>query len=66
MKAAHRHLDAPRAEREILTRVLASSITSMSIATSGPSTPRRAASSASPYTEASAFDGMSARHQRMT
>ena len=43
-------------------RVLISSITSMSMATSGPSAWRSAQSDAIPYTEASEFDGLIARH----
>ncbi|MFO1061142.1 MAG: hypothetical protein U1E53_29765 [Dongiaceae bacterium] len=48
------------------TRLLVSSITSMSIATSGPSSPRSAQSTAIPCMAASEFDGIIARHQRIT
>ena len=49
-----------------LTRVLVSSMTSISISTSAPRTRRSAQSVAMPYTAASEFDGMSARHHRIT
>jgi len=38
----------------------------MSMATSGPSTCRSAQSAAIPYTAASEFEGIIARHQRIT
>jgi hypothetical protein len=47
-------------------RVLVSSINSMSMAVSGPSTRRSAQSAAMPYTAASEFDGVMARHHRIT
>jgi hypothetical protein len=48
------------------TRVFVSSMASMSMATSGPRTCRLAQSAAIAYTAASEFDGINARHQRIT
>jgi hypothetical protein len=47
-------------------RVLVSSITSISMSTSGPRTRRSAQSAAMPYKAASEFDGIGVRHQRIT
>ena len=49
-----------------LIRVLVSSIGVTSMATSGPSTWRAAASTASPYSAASEFDGMTERNHWIT
>ena len=55
-----------RAMRSGRTRVLVSSMASITISTSAPSTSRSAQSSASPFRTASVFDGMAERSHWMT
>ena len=52
--------------RSTRTRVLVSSMATMSMSMSGPSTWRCAQSSTRPYTVASEFAGIGERNQRMT